>query len=91
VKVAASIDELSQALFRHSAETGKIRAGMKWFTVSDGPAIEHECYQFDTVAELQDCARSYQANPDITKFSIVTHSGQYQNTRTIYAWNRREK
>jgi hypothetical protein len=39
-----------------------------------------ECYQFDTLEELQECARAYQEQPRMIAFSIVTHSGQYKNT-----------
>ena len=79
------LDSLLPAMFNHSEETGKIRAGIKYEYDGEGLA---ECYQFETVEELKDCARAYQAQPRMVRFEIVTHTGQYQNMRTVYKWCR---
>jgi protein-L-isoaspartate O-methyltransferase len=85
----ASVDDLTPAMFNHSDDTGKIRAGIKYTTRADGPG--GECYQFDTLEELQSCARAYQEQPGMIEFSIVTHSGQYKNMRTVYTWKQPEQ
>lgn len=81
----ATIDALTPAMFSHS-ETGKIRGGIKWTTATDHVAME--CYQFDTLEELQACAREYQSLPVMLTLSIVTHAGQYKDMRTLYEWRR---
>ena len=80
----AVLNDLTTAMFSHSEESGKIRAGIKWMTSTDHDHAE--CYQFDTLEELQNCARAFQAQPDMLKLSIVTHTGQYKNMRTLYTW-----
>jgi protein-L-isoaspartate O-methyltransferase len=82
-ELPASVDDLTPAMFNHSEETGKIRAGIKFEYANEGEA---ECYQFDTLEELQECARAYQQQPRMIAFSIVTHSSQYKNMRTVYKW-----
>lgn len=83
----ASLDVVRDAHFEHN-EAGKIHAGVKWINAMDGPHIPHECYQFDTLAELKACARAYQNKPHTLSFSLWTHAGQYRNLRPVYFWAR---
>lgn len=83
-----SLDHLTVHHFEKN-DAGNIRAGMKWTHRDDGP-IEHECYQFDTLAEVQETARAYEKpETGVCSYKIVTHTGEYKNMRTIYAWDRR--
>jgi hypothetical protein len=84
--IVNTLDDLTPAMFFHSLDTGRIRAGIKWTTSTDGG--QAECYQFATLEELVACAKAYQAMPDMLKFSIVTHSGQYKNMKTRFTWER---
>ena len=84
----ANLDALTESHFEHSEESGKIRASIKWVSRTDGPGCPGECYQFDTLADVLAHARAFQGNEGILSFSLVTHTGQYQNMRTVYKWNR---
>jgi hypothetical protein len=81
----ATLEALTPEMFSHS-DTGKIRAGIQWITSTD--KVKMECFQFDTLEELQACVRFYQAIPAMLSLSIVTHTGQYKNMRTLFAWSK---
>ena len=85
---AETLDAVTDAMFEHSEESGKIRAGIQWTTSTDGPG--GECYQFDSLEELKECARAYQQQAAMMCYSLVTHSGQYKHMRTIYTWRQPE-
>lgn len=80
---ARHLDDLRDFMFEHYEETGKLRAGIRWEYAGEG---QSECYQFDTLEELKACAESYQTQPRMIRFEIVTHSGEYKNMRTVYKW-----
>lgn len=79
------VDDLTTALFNFNPESGKIRAGIKWTSRQDGPG--GECYQFNTLDDVQEHARAFIDNPDVTEFTLVTYSDfGYKGMRTVYKW-----
>ena len=83
-RVARSLDTLTDAMLEHY-ESGKLRAGIKYEYSGEGMS---ECYQYGTVADLIAECRALEAQPRILRYSIVTHSGEYKNMRTVYKWER---
>ena len=84
-KTVQSLDDLTEGMFEHF-DTGRLRGGLQWLNTSDGPLLG-ECYQY-TFEELLEIGHSWQGNPEITEFRIVTHAAEYKKMRVLYSWIR---
>jgi methylase of polypeptide subunit release factors len=82
-----TLDELTAEMFHTYPDSGNIRAGIKWVSMTDGPGAPGECYQFHGLADVKAHAQAFIDSGDVVKFELVTYSDYgYKGMKTVFKW-----
>ena len=68
----------------HKNPQGKIICGIKWKILTHLGLETHECYQYNSLAELQKEVNFMLNNRYFYYVEVVTHVGQYEKMKTVF-------
>ncbi len=77
-----TLTTLTDQDFNHY-DSGKIIAGLQWKIKTEFGNESHETYQFDSLADVTECAKAFIATEGMREVKVVTHAGGYRKMRTL--------